>query len=123
MRAVRFALFALFVASACGDARSAAGTGIYLEVSLPEDTDVDQLRVTAQVLGGAFFAPLLLPETATMNPLAGAQTVRLDFDDALAGAIVELEVEGLWRGEPVTTGTAAARLEDGVEVDAFVLLR
>ncbi len=97
-------------------------SGIFLEVAWePAALSCDQLQVQLLSDGALVAGPALRPESpsATLTP---PQSMRLLVADTLAGKTIELRVDALLGGNPTGSGTTAATVSLGAEIDARLLL-
>src|SRR5688500_16461069 len=66
---------------ACGrDPQTAAGTGVFVSVTVPQSAGVDQLEVTVSAGGTVVVQPTLVP--ASPRTLSGSETFRIVLPDS-----------------------------------------
>jgi hypothetical protein len=109
--------------AACRDERTAAGTGLYVEVRFTGvSTPLTQLRFTVKTAAGDHvLGPVTRPDPAG-GPLGSPQTARVRLPDSQAGVEMVVAVEGLAGGAVAATGEGRAIVALGSEQDVVVTL-
>jgi hypothetical protein len=119
MRAGALGLVLLALAS-CRDAEHVSGTAILIRVDLVA-VNADQLRYTGTDAAQVVFGPEVRPSMPA-GTLPGTTTVRVLLNDALAGHTLNIAVEALSAGAPVSQSSAIVGVELGVEREVTVVI-
>lgn len=114
MRSRMFLVLGLFAAGC-----SESSPSLLLDIRIAPGLQLDQLQISAKVVGGQSFPAVHRPEPAADTLLQSPQSVTLLLSDTVADRDLSITVLGLWQGKQraQASATAVPRMGSAVTVE------